>query len=295
MAITLLRKLQDDHPDDYPDDVLRTLQRDVRQWRALEGPGKEVSFPQDHAPGHRGLSDFTTMAELRITIAGEPFVHIPYHFVLAFSRWEHVEVVEGGESFAALSKGLKYALWRAGGVPQEHRTDSLSAAVKNLAAEEDFAVRYTVLLDHYDMADTLEIEHQVHEILADALEHRLFMRRPRQGDLGWRAARQRRQQHTPQCGAQGCAEPSLQRLELEPGSMSLQFLDLEGPGHRQSQAPVRFTDDHVDLHRLTEQMTIAPPAAGCSTERSGAIDGSDDLSPLAWRQWPALPAANETA
>jgi hypothetical protein len=154
MAITLLRKLQDDHPDDYPDGVLRTLQRHVRQWRALEGPSKEVFFPQDHAPGHRGLSDFTTMAELRITIAGEPFVHILYYFVLAFSRWEHVEVVEGGESFVALSKGLQNALWQAGGVPQEHRTDSLSAAFKNLAAEEDFTVRYTALLDHYDMAGT---------------------------------------------------------------------------------------------------------------------------------------------
>ena len=31
MAITLLRKLQDDHPEDYPDGVLRTLQRHVRK------------------------------------------------------------------------------------------------------------------------------------------------------------------------------------------------------------------------------------------------------------------------
>ena len=55
------------------------------------------------------------MAKLRITIAGAPFAHILYHFVLAFSRWEHVEVVEGGESFASLSKGLQNALWHAGG------------------------------------------------------------------------------------------------------------------------------------------------------------------------------------
>jgi len=99
MAITLLRKLQDEHPDQFPDGALRTLQRHVRQWRAVEGPPKEVFFPQEHAPGHRGLSDFTAMGELRITLAGAPFVHILYHFVLAFSRWEHVEVVAGGESF----------------------------------------------------------------------------------------------------------------------------------------------------------------------------------------------------
>ena len=32
--------------------------------------------------------------------------------------------------------------------------DSLSAAFKNLAEEEDFTVRYTGLLDHYGMAGT---------------------------------------------------------------------------------------------------------------------------------------------
>ena len=131
MAITLLRKLQDDHPDHFPEGMLRTLQRHIRQWRALEGPPKEVFFPQEHVPGHRGLSDFTAMGELRITIANVPFAHILYHFVLAFSRWEHVEVVEGGESFEALSKGLQNALWQAGGVPQEHRSDSLSAAFRD--------------------------------------------------------------------------------------------------------------------------------------------------------------------
>jgi hypothetical protein len=157
----------------------------------LEGPSKEVFFPQDHAPGHRGLSDFTTMAELRITIAGEPFVHILYHFVLAFSRWEHVEVVEGGESFAALSKGLQNALWQAGGVPQEHRTDSLSAAFKNLAAEEDFTARYTALLDHYDMAGTRNnrgVSHEngsvesSHRYLKEALEQALLVRGHRDFD-----------------------------------------------------------------------------------------------------------------
>jgi hypothetical protein len=118
MAITLLRKLQDDHPGRSADGMLRTLQRHVRQWRALAGPSKEVFFPQEHRAGHRGLSDFTAMGKLCVTIAGALFVHILYHFVLAFSRWEHVEVVEGGESFEALSNGLQNALWQAGGRPQ---------------------------------------------------------------------------------------------------------------------------------------------------------------------------------
>ncbi len=185
MAITLLRKLQDDHPELFPDGVLRTLQRHIRQWRALEGPPKEVFFPQDHAPGHRGLSDFTAMGELRITIANAPFAHILYHFVLAFSRWEHVEVVEGGESFEALSKGLQNALWQAGGTPQEHRSDSLSAAFKNLAEEEDFTVRYTALLDHYGMVGTRNnrgVSHEngsvesSHRYLKEAIEQALLLR-----------------------------------------------------------------------------------------------------------------------
>ena len=41
-------------------------------------------------------------------------------------------MVEGGESFDALAHGLQNALWQAGRRPAEHRTDSLSAAFKNL-------------------------------------------------------------------------------------------------------------------------------------------------------------------
>ena len=191
MAITLLRKLQEDHPERFPEGVLRTLQRRIRQWRALEGPPKEVFFPQDHAPGERGLSDFTDMDELRVTLAGVPFAHLLYHFVFAFSRWEHAEVIEGGESFEALSKGLQNALWQAGGAPREHRTDSLSAAFKNLTEEQDFTVRYTALLDHYAMAGTRNNRGQSHEngsvesshrYLKEAVEQALLLRGHRDFD-----------------------------------------------------------------------------------------------------------------
>ncbi|MEX3683278.1 hypothetical protein AB3X89_40530, partial [Paraburkholderia sp. BR14320] len=47
--------------------------------------------------------------------------------------WVYACVVEGGESFEALANGLQNALWQAGGCPREHRTDSLSAAFKNLS------------------------------------------------------------------------------------------------------------------------------------------------------------------
>ena len=70
MAITILRKLQEEHPGCFPDGLLRTLQRRIRQWRAVAGPEKEIFFPQQHAPGELGLSDFTATGELQITIAG---------------------------------------------------------------------------------------------------------------------------------------------------------------------------------------------------------------------------------
>ena len=144
LATTILQHLQDLHPGRFHG-VLRTLQRRVRQWRALSGPPKEIFFPQRHEPGRMALSDFTHAAELAVMIAGRPFDHRLYHFTLAFSGWEHAEVVEGGESFVALAHGLQNALWQAGGVPAEHRTDSLSAAFKNLQDEDDFTARYDEL------------------------------------------------------------------------------------------------------------------------------------------------------
>ena len=73
-----------------------------------------------------GLSDFTDMADLGVTVAGQPLTHRLYHFRLAYSGFEHVHVVLGGESFVALAEGLQNALWALGGAPREHRSDSLS-------------------------------------------------------------------------------------------------------------------------------------------------------------------------
>ena len=50
-AKTLFKDLQRRHPGEYQDGQLRTLQRRVKQWRALEGPPKEVFFEQRHEPG----------------------------------------------------------------------------------------------------------------------------------------------------------------------------------------------------------------------------------------------------
>jgi transposase InsO family protein len=133
--------------------VRRTLERRIRAWRALNGPDQEVMFRQEHPPGRMGLSDFTDMGELGITIAGVTLDHRAYHFRLPFSGFEHAHVVLGGESFVALAEGLQNALWALGGVPEQHRTDSLSAAFRNLdrEAQEDLTHRYEELIAHYGM------------------------------------------------------------------------------------------------------------------------------------------------
>jgi hypothetical protein len=164
-AITLLEYLQSQYSEDYPDHLLRTLQRRVKQWRALCGPEKEVMFRQVHELGRQGLSDFTKLKRVSITINGHLFDHLLYHFRLAYSHWSFMRVVQGGESYTALAQGLQEALERLGGCPKEHRTDSLSAAFKNIEkkAQEDITIRYDALCRHYGMMATRNNRGQGHE------------------------------------------------------------------------------------------------------------------------------------
>ncbi|HKB55026.1 MAG TPA: IS21 family transposase, partial [Ramlibacter sp.] len=150
-AVTLLEELQRRHPGQYGTSVLRTLQRRMRQWRALHGAEREIYFAQEHPPGRLGLSDFTVADDLGVEIGGAAFPHRLYQFALAHSGWRHAQVIVGGESFIALSTGLQAALWHLGGVPEEHRTDSLSAAFNNLAEQQELTRRYEDLCRHYGM------------------------------------------------------------------------------------------------------------------------------------------------
>jgi hypothetical protein len=129
-AIKLLEHLQSLFPDQYDDKLLCSLQRRVKTLKAIKGPEKEVMFRQEQPPCHQGLSDFTTLKRISLTIQGQPFKHLIYHFRLPYSKWSHLKVIEGGESDTALATGLQEALQRLGGGPAEHRTDSLSAAHK---------------------------------------------------------------------------------------------------------------------------------------------------------------------
>jgi hypothetical protein len=162
--VTVLHELDRAFPGAYGERVRRTLERRMRDWRAVHGPEREVMFPQTHAPGRLGLSDFTDASDLGVTVAGAPLAHRLYHFALAFSGFEHAEVVLGGESFTALAAGLRNALATLGGAPVEHRTDSLSAAFRNLSADaaEDATRRYSALCGHYGMIASRNTRGEAH-------------------------------------------------------------------------------------------------------------------------------------
>jgi hypothetical protein len=147
-AKTIFNYLQMAHKGLFKDGQLRTLQRRIRLWRSTEGPAKEVFFPQVHHPGDLSESDFTNMNKLGITIRGEPFDHLLYHFVLSYSNWE-TGTICFSESFESLSAGYQDAVWELGGVSKRHRTDRMSAAVHKDCNPEKFTRRYAALLRHY--------------------------------------------------------------------------------------------------------------------------------------------------
>ena len=147
---TLFDYFKRQHPGRYSDGQLRTLQRRIKVWRALEGPAKEVFFTQIHTPGQLCQTDFTHMQDLHITIDGQHFKHLVCHFVLTYSNWEAATVCFS-ESFEALSEGLQNALWQLGTVPHVHQSDRMSAAINNGLNPEEFTQRYQALLRYYGM------------------------------------------------------------------------------------------------------------------------------------------------
>jgi hypothetical protein len=157
----------------------RTLQRRVEQWKALHGPGREVMFLQQHQPGVLGISDFTLLKGKPITIAGQVFEHRLFHFRLPYSGWCHVEVIHGGESFVALAEALQNALEACGGVPAEHRTDSLSACFRNRDGSyaSDYTSRYSELCAHLGVIATRNNRGVAHENGAIEGPHRHWKHR----------------------------------------------------------------------------------------------------------------------
>ena len=194
-AKTLFADLQRRLPGRFADGQLRTLQRHIKRWRALFGPAKEVFFAQVHHPGRLCASDFTHCTDLRVTIAGTPFDHLIYHFVLTYSNWE-TGTICFAESYESLSEGLQNALWELGGVPPLHRTDRLTAAIPpGTEGSASFTQRYQALLRHYGLnGQAIQAGHahengdveQSHHQFKRALDQALMLRGSR--DFASRAA-----------------------------------------------------------------------------------------------------------
>jgi transposase len=166
------------YPDRYEPGQLRTLQRRIKQWRALEGPPKEVFFAQLHRPGEAMQTDFTWADELRVTIQGEPFPHLLCHPVLPYSNWEWATVCHS-ESLIALRSGVQAALFRLGRVPKFHQTDNSTAATHDLpSGKRDFNEEYLAVMKHFGMTPRTIEPGQKHqngdvEALNGALKRRL--------------------------------------------------------------------------------------------------------------------------
>lgn len=162
-AKTIMEHLLEREDAGIHEGQLRTLQRRVRRWRAEHGPQKEVMFPQEHRPGEAGQSDFTSMNELGITIGGEKFDHLLYHFVLPYSNWEYV-AISFSETYEALLGGFQGAVRELGRAPHQHRTDNLSAATHDLKdGDRGFNERYAAAMAHYGVRPVRSTPYRAHE------------------------------------------------------------------------------------------------------------------------------------
>jgi hypothetical protein len=135
-------RLQDSH--------LRALQPEIEAWQAVTSPPNEGFSGQVHRPGQLGVSEFFSMDEAGITLAGQPFDHMIYHYVLPCSNWE-TGTVCFSESFESFSHGLQKALWELGGVPEMHRFGR-PTGVDRADNASRFKRRYRILLAHYGLA-----------------------------------------------------------------------------------------------------------------------------------------------
>src|SRR5436305_9783483 len=175
-AKTIFARLCERPDSTFGEGQLRTLQRKIRRWRAQHGPQKEVMFPQEPRPGEYGQSDFTSMNDLGITIGGEGFDHLLYHFVLPYSRWE-TGMVCFSESYESLIAGFQRAVGELGRVPRKHRTDNLSAATHDLKdGRRAFNERYLGAMAHYGVEADRNTPGRAHENGSVEQAHHRFKR-----------------------------------------------------------------------------------------------------------------------
>jgi hypothetical protein len=183
-ANTILEYLTKRYPNLYNETHLRTLQRRIKVHRAENGEEKEVMFLQKIRPGITSQSDWTVMDSLNITINGEAFSHLLFHFILPYSCWESIMICQS-ESFASLAEGFERAVLELGGTLPYHRTDNLSAVSKKVGGERSFTERWEAFTGHYNVRPTRNNPGKSHEngsiekshdTFKKAVEQRLLLR-----------------------------------------------------------------------------------------------------------------------
>jgi hypothetical protein len=194
-AKNVLEMLEEQHPGKYGAGQLRTLQRGIRRWRAAHGPERNVVFGQAHRPGEAGQTDFTSADELKVTILGQPFLHLLCVFVLPYSNWQWATACLS-ESLMALRRGVQAALFNLGRVPLYHQTDNSTAATHRIpngkqasveGRKRPFNEEYVAMTRHFGMTPrTTEVgaKEQNGDVEAGhrALKHRLNQALIRRGN-----------------------------------------------------------------------------------------------------------------
>lgn len=183
-ALTILEYLMEKYPGRYEMKHARTLRRRLRNLKAEFGKEQEVMFCQNIKPGRQSQSDWTCMNGLKIEIGGQLFPHLLFHFMLPYSRWEHVSVCFS-ESFESLTEGCERAFWQLGGVLEEHRTDNLSAATQKLGSGRVFTQRWQEFCAHYGIKPSRNnpgVSHEngsvekSHDLLKTSIDQHLLLR-----------------------------------------------------------------------------------------------------------------------
>jgi hypothetical protein len=173
-----------EHPGQFEWSQLRTLQRRIEEWRYLKGPSKVVMFRQKLFPGRQSQSDWTHCTDLGVTIQGQAYPHMFFHFMLPFSQWETGNLSKS-ESFESLTSGYVRAVRRLGAVPLEHRTDNLTAAVNNHERKHEFSPGWQDCMQYYGVEPTYNNAGEGHEngsvekshdLFKDALDQALMLR-----------------------------------------------------------------------------------------------------------------------
>lgn len=156
-AQAVLSWLQGQKPGQYTDGQVRTLQRRIGQWRALQVE-QVASLAQVHKPGEVMETDGTWLTELGVTIVGEPFKHLLIHCVLPYSNWEWGYIAQS-ESVVAVREAVQRSVQKLGAAPEVHQTDNSTAATYQLngqakaevGEERAYHPLYLEMLDYYGM------------------------------------------------------------------------------------------------------------------------------------------------